>query len=736
MSNLILGSDCKLLKTKRKWTKAIGVALSISVLSSLVSFIPQTNTYAAGTYNYGEALQKSIMFYEFQRSGDLPADKRDNWRDDSGMKDGSDVGVDLTGGWYDAGDHVKFNLPMSYTSAMLAWSLYEDKDAYDKSGQTKYIMDGIKWANDYFIKCNPTADVYYYQVGDGGKDHSWWGPAEVMQMERPSFKVDSSHPGSAVCASTAASLASAAVVFKDSDPTYAEKCISHAKNLFSMADKAKSDTGYTAASGFYSSGGFYDDLSWAAVWLYLATNDSTYLDKAESYVPNWGKEQQTDIIAYKWGQCWDDVHYGAELLLAKLTNKQLYKDSIEMNLDFWTTGVNGMRVSYTPKGLAWLFQWGSLRHATTQAFLAGVYAEWEGCTPSKVSVYKDFLKSQIDYALGSTGRSFVVGYGVNPPQHPHHRTAQSSWTDQMTSPTYHRHTIYGALVGGPDNADGYTDEVNNFVNNEIACDYNAGFTGALAKMYKKFGGDPIPNFKAIEKITNDEVIIKAGLNSTGPNYTEIKAVVYNQTGWPARITDKLSFKYFMDLSEIVAAGIDPLSLTTSSNYAEGKNTKVSGVLPWDVSKNIYYVNVDLTGEKIYPGGQSACRREVQFRISAPQATTYWNPKNDFSYDGLPTTSTVDTVKNIPVYDNGVKVFGNEPDGGSVDPDPEILYGDVNSDKSVDALDLAALKKYLLGGSASIDVKAADTYKDGNIDAIDMATLKKFLLGTITKLPQG
>ncbi len=736
MSNLILGSDCKLLKTKRKWTKAIGVALSISVLSSLVSFIPQTNAYAAGTYNYGEALQKSIMFYEFQRSGDLPADKRDNWRDDSGMKDGSDVGVDLTGGWYDAGDHVKFNLPMSYTSAMLAWSLYEDKDAYDKSGQTKYIMDGIKWANDYFIKCNPTADVYYYQVGDGGKDHSWWGPAEVMQMERPSFKVDSSHPGSAVCASTAASLASAAVVFKDSDPTYAEKCISHAKNLFAMADKAKSDAGYTAASGFYSSGGFYDDLSWAAVWLYLATNDSTYLDKAESYVPNWGKEQQTDIISYKWGQCWDDVHYGAELLLAKLTNKQLYKDSIEMNLDFWTTGVNGMRVSYTPKGLAWLFQWGSLRHATTQAFLAGVYAEWEGCTPSKVSVYKDFMKSQIDYALGSTGRSFVVGYGVNPPQHPHHRTAQSSWTDQMTSPTYHRHTIYGALVGGPDNADGYTDEVNNFVNNEIACDYNAGFTGALAKMYKKFGGDPIPNFKAIEKITNDEVIIKAGLNSTGPNYTEIKAVVYNQTGWPARITDKLSFKYFMDLSEIVAAGIDPLSLTTSSNYAEGKNTKVSGVLPWDVSKNIYYVNVDLTGEKIYPGGQSACRREVQFRISAPQATTYWNPKNDFSYDGLPTTSTVDTVKNIPVYDNGVKVFGNEPDGGSVDPDPEILYGDVNSDKSVDALDLAALKKYLLGGSASIDVKAADTYKDGNIDAIDMATLKKFLLGTITKLPQG
>ena len=137
----------------------------------------------------------------------------------------------------------------------------------------------------------------------------------------------------------------------------------------------------------------------------------------------------------------------------------------------------------------------------------------------------------------------------------------------MTSPNYHRHTIYGALVGGPDSTDGYTDEIDNFVNNEIACDYNAGFTGALAKMYKQYGGDPIANFNAIETKTNDEVIIKAGVNSSGPNYTEIKAVVYNQTGWPARVTDKLSFKYFMDLSEVVAAGIDPLSLTTKVNYS-------------------------------------------------------------------------------------------------------------------------------------------------------------------------
>ena len=50
-----------------------------------------------GNYNYGEALQKSILFYELQRSGPLPEQTRCNWRGDSGLEDGADNGLDLTG---------------------------------------------------------------------------------------------------------------------------------------------------------------------------------------------------------------------------------------------------------------------------------------------------------------------------------------------------------------------------------------------------------------------------------------------------------------------------------------------------------------------------------------------------------------------------------------------------------------------------------------------------------------
>ena len=37
--------------------------------------------------------------------------------------------------------------------------------------------------------------------------------------------------------------------------------------------------------------------------------------------------------------------------------------------------------------------------------------------------YQDLGRGQIGYILGDTGRSFVVGVGVNPPTHPHHRAS-------------------------------------------------------------------------------------------------------------------------------------------------------------------------------------------------------------------------------------------------------------------------------------------------------------------------
>ncbi len=621
-------------------------------------------------YNYGEALQKSILFYDLQRSGDLPDDFRSNWRGDSCLNDGSDAGLDLSGGFFDAGDNAKFNLPMSYTCSMLAWSVIEDYDSYKESGQLEYILDNIRWGNDYFIKCHPEANVYYYQVGDGNADHSFWGSAEVVeaQMNRPSFKVDMNNGGSTVAAETAASLASAAVVFEKSDKDYSDKCLKHAKELFNYAETVKSDSGYTAANGFYTSNsGFKDELAWSAYWLYKATGDKSYLEKSKKYL----SETSGD---YKWAHCWDDVSYGTSLLLAIETGDKAYKERIEKHFNFWLNEIN-----YTPKGLAWLDQWGALRYSTTTAFLMAVYADSSACSSDMKDVYHSFAKKQIDYALGSSGRSYVVGYGTKPPKNPHHRTAHGAYSNNIAEPAETRHTLFGALVGGPDSGDNYTDDRNNYVNNEVACDYNAGFTGALAKLYKTYGGETLVNFGAFEKADEEELYADATVNVSGQDFIEIKALVYNKTATPARVTDNLKLCYFFDISEIIESGGSASNLKVTTNYMQGGSA--SDVMCWNEEKNLYYVAIDFSGVNIYPGSQDSHKKEVQFRIRNENGV--WDNSNDPSYMDIASVSggTLTKAYNMALYDGNKLVFGTEPNEKNTGVKIESVSGNSNQDNS-------------------------------------------------------
>ncbi len=54
-----------------------------------------------GNYEYDKVLHASLLFYEAQRSGKLPADNRIKWRGDSFLDDKGDSGEDLTGGYHD-----------------------------------------------------------------------------------------------------------------------------------------------------------------------------------------------------------------------------------------------------------------------------------------------------------------------------------------------------------------------------------------------------------------------------------------------------------------------------------------------------------------------------------------------------------------------------------------------------------------------------------------------------------
>lgn len=67
---------------------------------------------------------------------------------------------DLVGGYYDAGDAIKFNFPMSFAMTMLSWSVIEYSAKYEAAGELNHVKEIIKWGTDYFLKTfNSTADT-------------------------------------------------------------------------------------------------------------------------------------------------------------------------------------------------------------------------------------------------------------------------------------------------------------------------------------------------------------------------------------------------------------------------------------------------------------------------------------------------------------------------------------------------------------------------------------------------
>jgi hypothetical protein len=64
---------------------------------------------------------------------------------------------------------------------------------------------------------------------------------------------------------------------------------------------------------------------------------------------------------------------------------------------------------------------------------------------------------------------------------------------------------------------------------------------------------------------------------------------------------------------------------------------------------------------------------------------------------------------------------------------EVLLGDVNSDGSVDAVDVLTLKKYLLTMIDITDINSTNADVDGStsIDVVDLLQLKKYVLGMVT-----
>ena len=589
--------------------KTLTIAIVFMMIASSCSLVTSRETK-----NYGEALQKSILYFEAQQAGKLPQWNRFPWRGDSTLKDGADVGVDLSGGWVDAGDNVKFNFPMAFTVTSLAWGGIEYYDAFVEADQLNHLSQNIRWATDYLVNSfandNPGEYVLYGQVGDGEKDHQWWGPLEVVhyQMERPAYKIDTSCPGTELAAETSAALASSSILFRRrGDRQYADLLVEKAEKLFDFANtyRGKYSDCLKAAVPFYTSvSGYQDELVWGATWLHKAKSAQNeryggeYLAIAEAEYQKMGKP-------YNYTYQFDDKSYGVYVLLAKETGKTEYQRRAEAWLDFWTIGHQGERITYTPGGLAYLVKWASLPLSANTSFIAFVYSDWlrSRGEVNKAERYSEFAVSQINYILGDnpSRRSYIIGYGENYPRNPHHRTAHGSWLNDMSKPTETRNLLIGALVGGPDERDSWEDDRTDWVRNEVATGYNAGLVGALAKMYAEFGGEPLAEISFLEP-NEPEIYVEVAANQ---NASEVSLTIINKSASPARGLENPKLRVFYNYTEP-----EDISVAAVSHDCPNISTQVV-----KAENDLYYTEVNCS-EIIYPGGNENYQKQITLKLNA------------------------------------------------------------------------------------------------------------------------
>lgn len=80
-------------KTENIGTIIVGMEKIVRLITMVPLLMLLCLPNALAAHDYGQALSKSILFYEAQRSGYLPHNQRVAWRSNSGLQDGKASGV-------------------------------------------------------------------------------------------------------------------------------------------------------------------------------------------------------------------------------------------------------------------------------------------------------------------------------------------------------------------------------------------------------------------------------------------------------------------------------------------------------------------------------------------------------------------------------------------------------------------------------------------------------------------
>ena len=231
---------------------------------------------------------------------------------------------------------------------------------------------------------------------------------------------------------TAAALAAASIVYREAGNTAdADVCLQHAQQLFDFADQHRASyTGaITDAAGFYQShSGYSDELIWAAAWIAKATGEQTHIDRAVTFYNDLNGNTNPGLPGFSW----DNKYLGAQILMHDITGDSSYGTTATSNF-----GSLLASATFTPAGFMHLDNWGSARYVSNAAYLV-MQAKSQGVDLLGNGFPETFATNTIDYLKGANplGMSYIIGYGANFPQQPHHRgsscpaSGACGWTEK------------------------------------------------------------------------------------------------------------------------------------------------------------------------------------------------------------------------------------------------------------------------------------------------------------------
>ena len=729
---------------------AIGGLVAVALTAPPAAATHAQTLPATPDYSLPLALQESLYFYDAQKSGPARTDNDQplSWRSDDDPTDScvpllpmsNNVGtnlsasfiaanksvldpngtgcLNLSGGFHDAGDTVKFGLPQTYAAAVLGWGMYEFPQAYTATGTWNHAMDEMMWFSNYFLRStflNSSGQVvaFAYQVGSGSVDHSYWGPSELessTQFPRPAWLATTSTPAADMTASAAAALAVMSILTKSSNATYSAQCLKYAEALYTFS-VANPGTGYSG--GFYNSSGYVDKEAWAAAWLYIATGTAGYLndivstDSSGNYTGYFKAivQNTTDQWQNTWVMNWDTRWGGVFSLLDPLVQGNSSVPAVVQTLIHY---VDSWQVQYwshvphansgdtnfiatTPAGFSYLTSWGSARYDTAAQLEALVYRKNFPSDPNSV-LYSNWAMGQMNYLMGDNPAkwSYIVGFGSNVPfvgsevggsataaSHPHQGGAQGSLTNNQSVPLTDNHILWGALVGGPSSTDQPDDVTTDFVLNEVAVDYNAALVGALAGLYQYYGQSQTmtsftpPAFSQGDCAEYSQTCTTpyydtATLNQDSSQSTQITLNISNYADEPPHLQTGMSTRVYFDISSLYAAGQTISDVSTPVYYdaadqIDGQPTAISAPVQWGgTSSCVYYVTINWGSDGIgLPPS-----RAFEFAFVDAIGTDYkfhWNSSSSAFMTGLAAgtyASAPDPY--IPVYLNGTLAYGQTP----------------------------------------------------------------------------